>query len=189
MKAIVLSLKYVGEFFQRNGIAWMRHINENLKWSGNWSEFEVNKTLADYLSFQACHIILRVVPSFDVDFRLTFEKRFADEDFCLFKAFPFEQLVFIEDDLFRYWFDMNVTKTNATRHGPVPTCTFLWLVHLYPIYKANKIAISSVYKNDVYAEIFKVDIGKCGFEKRLEKCNSSNFEGIIIIYFLCWLTS
>lgn len=97
-----------------------------------------------------------------------FETRYPNEDFCLYKDFPFNQAIYIFDKLY-----LKILLTQDT-----PTCTFLWLTQFYPIYQNFTTASNSNYfnlKNRAYAKLFTNLSSKCDFKQKLKSCNRSNW--------------
>lgn len=94
----------------------------------------------------------------------TFERRYPEEDFCLYNDFPFNQIVFIYDIMYETY-DQNITKN-------VPTCTYLWLAQFYPVYKDYE---QNYLDGPNYQELFKNLSNRCQFRSRTEFCNKSKF--------------
>jgi hypothetical protein len=92
-----------------------------------------------------------------------------DEDFCLFKDFPFDQMVFL------LIYEFTKTLQNLS-------CTLVWLMkdyHLY--YKSFKRLGEPNFWNKAYVNIFQEGnwtemVEKCNFGKRIENCASERFE-------------
>lgn len=103
---------------------------------------------------------------------------FPDEDFCLYRDFPFNQLVFLVQTC------PKASEFDYFRKGL--SCTYLWLIQYYRVYYLilnEKFAFKSHVKFLVNSEEFK-SMSKCNFSKRIEICNRSSY-GIkpVLTYF------
>ena len=129
---------------RRQGIKWIQNINSRVNVNlSNQNEITTNVDYYKIICFSSEGDVL-----LDPNFQFTY-----DEDFCLFKDFPFNQLiiiVFIEKQI----------KNNS--------CTTLWLL------KFNNLINFKL--PDEIIRISREEIEKCDFEKRLERCNKSDFE-------------
>jgi hypothetical protein len=115
---------YVREFFHRNGIEWIKCMNVAAFDMVDLDSAESNSNALSLLELNAILIEMRAVFSYDENC-LTFEKRFPDEDFCLYQEFPFRQLIILTDHIF---FSVVQNKTDKV------TCTFMWLAKYYTTY-------------------------------------------------------
>ena len=153
---ILLKLEYTRSLMHKNGIEWIKNINKDVNCDLNnitqISEYVNNKSLkfiyhdAEY-SPSSSH--LREV--------------FPDEDFCLYKDFPINQLVVV----YKYTAEM-------PRPRKYIGCTYLWITRSYKdlakIYTRDEI-----FKSILDSEEYK-SISRCNFDERLKLCNKSNFE-------------
>ena len=153
---ILLKLKYTRSLMHKNGIEWIKNINKDVNCDLNnitqISEYVNNKSLkfihhdAEY-STSSSH--LREV--------------FPDEDFCLYKDFPINQLVVV----YKYTAEM-------PRPRKYIGCTYLWITRSYKdlakIYTRDEI-----FKSILDSEEYK-SISRCNFDEKLKLCNRSNFE-------------
>lgn len=96
-----------------------------------------------------------------------FSDVFPDADFCLYKDFPFNQLVF-------FVFFINNPKEVLYRFKLKPTCTSKWLTRHYK-------NIFSLLNNEgkacanIIQQIESQTPIDCDFKKLLDKCNKKNF--------------
>ena len=99
----------------KNGIGWMRYLNADLKVNlSNFEDLEIN--------YDNAKVIYIDFGSFIPEIRLS--KLFPDKDFCLYKDFPFNQLVI----LFEFVQHDKAFKLLNSRDY---TCTYLWLVQYF----------------------------------------------------------
>ena len=155
---ILIKLDYMRSLMHKNGIEWIRNINKDVNCDLNnssqireYSHQKRLKFIQHELEIKSKSLPLRVV--------------FPDEDFCLYKDFPINQLVV-----------MIVTPNNKTESEKPKIdigCTYLWLTRSYK-------KLAKVYKNKelrflLDSEEYK-SISKCNFDERLKLCNSSNFK-------------
>ena len=97
----------IKDFFN-SGLEWVNHLNPkvNINLSSE-SEIQMTSTGAVIVEFN------QMLTLFKIDYE------YPDEDFCLFKDFPFRQLV-----LPKFIFLKN----------PICTCTLVWLIQYYALY-------------------------------------------------------
>ena len=92
-----------------------------------------------------------------------------DEDFCLFKDFPFDQMVLL------LIHDLTTRIQNLS-------CTLIWLIKDYHLYYKNIIVFfQSNFWNKAYLSIYQEGnwtemVEKCEFEKRLKNCERFEYE-------------
>jgi len=157
IKFIILNIENFSAFFQ-SGLKWMRHLNSDLNVDLNSTEkFEYYKARTIIVQF--------------FDPRLIFNEpyEYPDRDFCLFKDFPHNQLVY----------PAIIVAKRVTC-----SCTIYWLLQYskqylnedFSFYKF-KIVIDYPYKFESYSiryclkeENYTEKIKECNFEKMTEKC-------------------
>lgn len=149
LQYISLQLYYQREFFHRNGIEWIKFLNGDLNVSNLTIDFFRNSTRTVRKLIDRFFVInLYTILNYYED-TMTFEKQYPDEDFCLYRDFPFQQLVIIKDSIYQSRIDLNRTE--------MPTCTFLWITQYYPLY--FKLNIYGFFYNDLntkfYQDLFK----------------------------------
>lgn len=158
---------YVREFFHYNGIEWIKCINVAAFDIVDLDSAESNRSALRLIRRNAILIELKALFSYDEN-RLSFEKRFPDEDFCLYQEFPFRQLIVLTDDSF-----LSVVTNKTTK----VTCTFMWLAKYYPTHYP----ILNVYWYFDYefpVDFIKAKLVECNFTERLQRCNRSDFHVI-----------
>ena len=116
---IEFSNNYYRDMIHKNGIKWIRDLNPDL--DVNLSNF--TETL---IRFDRTKSIQIESNSF-ISTEIRLSKLFPDEDFCLYKDFPFQQLVI----LFQSAYDEKVfALLNSTRYY---SCTYLWLAQYFDL--------------------------------------------------------
>jgi hypothetical protein len=144
------------------GIEWIRNINKDL----NLNLSDARQIYENQLKIS--FIFLAVTPSMaDV---------FPDEDFCLYKDFPFNQLVILIHGC--------ISKSVLYADRQKLTCTYLWLIQRYRSFALNpNFPLFGYIKSLVKSEEFK-SISKCDFKSRLDTCNRSNYQvKSVVTYF------
>jgi len=96
---------------------------------------------------------------------------FPDEDFCIYKDFPFNQLVYSYQHCARQ--DMKKMKILNSELS----CTYLWLTQYSNVYIQFENKISDEFAS--FSIIMESDsykfISQCNFKQRLDFCNKSHF--------------
>ena len=172
---IYLQSEYVKALMHNErGIEWIKHINMGLNISiTNLTEMNDHwNTTAKFL-YLDCNEPTVTSHMSDV---------FPDEDFCLYKDFPFNQLVILVQKCTIY----KVNEYSFKYYWSNLSCTYLWLIQYYGEYENN-------YSDDYILKIwFSIltsteefqSMSRCDFERRLEMCNRSNYRiKPVITYF------
>ena len=159
VKYIEFNPIFLLDVIRKQGIDWMKSINYGIK--ANLSDpvsLEINMEQSKEIKF-----IIDNVLDFLYNNKAQF---FYDEDFCLFKDFPFEQLIIINVNLV-----FNEDKLHLS-------CTTVWLVQYYQLYYQYSKSIFLKFEIDHTLKTIKENslIEKCVFKTRLKQCNRSNFE-------------
>ena len=115
---IIIAKYNYRDMIHKNGIKWIRDLNPDL--DVNFNNFE--KLVLTF--FVKLKIITIQNVGGQAEIRLS--KLFPEKDFCLYKDFPFKQLVILTEVL-RYRI-VNESLTNRY------TCTYLWLAKYFPKY-------------------------------------------------------
>ena len=119
---IAFEKEYYRDMIHKNGIKWIRDLNPDL--DVNLSNF--NETMS-----KLYRTILIQIESNGFTTEIRLSKLFPDEDFCLYKDFPFNQLVILLESTAK----QNVLALlNSTRYY---TCTYLWLVQYFELVLKN----------------------------------------------------
>jgi len=174
LRSIELENIYFKSLIHKNGINWIKEINSDLNVNlrmGNQKMLYLNHTFE----------IIILSQSF-----LTFELfkikyLFPVEDFCLYRDFPFNQLIILTTPNT----NLNLVNTNKLNKY----CTYLFIVQYYDIYiqffyQLNRsdyliynMADILNYMNDtINSQVFHT-ISECNFKERLKLCNKSYYQG------------
>ena len=154
---IYIYTQYLKSILHDSGIDWIKNINKDV-----YCDLENSEQLKQLLSQGKRKRIY-----FDCNYNPSFYA-FPNEDFCLYKDFPINQLVVIleycnEDEL------QNNTNKNFS-------CTYLWITRSYKYFinhainPNHKVIMNWLLNSDDYKSI-----SKCDFDKRLEICNKTIF--------------
>ena len=165
LNVLELNSVYFRKLIRENGIDWIREINKNQTRIDlrNVSEvYKINdmRLKIKYINIQ-CDFNIHEAPLFEV---------FPDEDFCVYKDFPFDQLVI----LMKYCFYNETIEFINTDEF---TCTYLWLTQHFEFwyqYFWNDTFDSFNIKKIIESKSFK-ERSKCDFDHRLELCNKTNY--------------
>jgi len=139
---------YFIEIVRKQGIDWIKAINS-----------DINVNLSDYSEISKNLDKIKRI-TFNMEREFYYDKNFQfvyDEDFCLFKDFPFNQMVVYS----------LIEREMPIKYG----CTDLWLVKNNWLFKSSPYDFFDI-DNFVYLH---VNFFECEFEKRLDLCNKTNF--------------
>ena len=168
LKIIHFHSPYFRKLIHESGmIDWIHEINKNQSKIdvGNLSqiyEIDKNEIIIKFVAIE-CSSETQEEPLFKV---------FPDEDFCIYKDFPFDQLVVLIQ-----FCDTNelieLTKTDEF------TCTYLWLNQYLEFYNEyytmTNITTPYFMKKILESKRFR-ERSKCNFEQRSDLCNKTNFK-------------
>ena len=131
------------------GVEWINNINNNIKVNlSNLDEIDSHFDSRKYVKIR----FLRDQTIYQV---------FPDKDFCLYKDFPFDQLVMIVQ-----YFE-NEEKFQFT-------CTFLWLIRYYSTFV--KIYSKHSSTGNLMRETLKYKPSDCNFDHLLILCDKNKYE-------------
>ena len=118
--SIFIVKEYFRDMIHKNGIKWIRYLNVHL-------DVNFSSSLKELMNaYQSKKLIS--IDGFSYISEIRLSKLFPDEDFCLYKDFPFNQLVI----LMEYFYDDRMFAVlNSTRHY---SCTYLWLTQYFHIF-------------------------------------------------------
>ena len=153
LRKLDITIVYVESMFRRIGIEWTKSLN---------SDINVNISNQSEISNKAGFIFDLCFQENVFKYEEKIYNRFPIEDFCLYRDFPFEQLVLLGTSYF---------------HNE-PTCTDLWLFQLYePVAKAGLDGFCNIMTYTQIVNYLKNQslIESCRFKERLELCNKTNF--------------
>ena len=154
--------EFMRSLMHNSGIEWIRNINKYINCSlENSNEVRYYISGIKYI-FLECFNNPISPPLIDV---------FPEEDFCLYKDFPVNQLVLI--------IERCKSKAQSGILNKKISCTYLWITRSYEylIDELNR-TVDYIYvdfmRNLLNSSDYK-SISNCNFEKKLELCNKSNF--------------
>ena len=158
---IELKNAIIRSLMHKNGIEWIRNINKNINCNlENPDELKNHYNNVKYIYFDCLKSAVSP-PLVDI---------FPDEDFCLYKDVPVNQLVvFYENCPFK-------KEKSGILHDKI-SCTYLWITRSYK-YLVNylkpsveyRIMMERLFNSSDYKSIFN-----CDFDKKMDLCNKSNF--------------
>lgn len=161
LRNIDIYVLYLRRFLHKSGIEWIRGINRDLRVDLN-NPAEIGKhasRIVEVYVIENAFIEQSKIKKLDGEFREF--TVFNDEDLCLFREFPFEQLVVLES-----YFE-----------HPRPTCTILWLIRFYPKFAQlapeKYINLINNYTQFIENQSF---LDACDFSKRFQLCNRTDFK-------------
>ena len=166
---IFLPLEYLRSIMHKNGIQWIKNINKDINCDLNNISQVFNYALSNKIKFIKHDLDNRPLSPIIRDV-------FPDEDFCLYKDFPINQLVFMMRTV-DYYFD--ILKENRPRKDV--GCTYLWITRSYGA--LIKIYATSKYTLSVLESVSNESIPRCNFDEKVKFCNRSNFQYRNIITF------
>ena len=113
------------DIIHKNGIKWIRDLNAdvyvNLTNIINVEELKENYEISTHIK----------IGFFDSKTEMRLSKLFPDEDFCLYKDFPFNQLVILMEHIDKDIVKEKLTLLNSTIHY---TCSYLWLAQYFHLF-------------------------------------------------------
>ena len=161
LRTIYFETTFFGKL-SRKGIEWISSINFDLNVNlSNRSELDLYAKQAKFINLQ-----INLVYN-----DLSYIKIFENEDFCLFKDFPFNQLI-----IFRIYENFKDSKELMRQKY---SCTVQWILqyhHLYAQYPnmgINRRIYSDFLTSNKENISFKFE--KCDFEKMIDNCNRKKF--------------
>ena len=123
---VIFSKEHFRDIIHKNGIEWMGGFNTNLSVNlNNLKEIENNYGYRKKV-YTEC-------TSYTPEIRLS--KLFPDKDFCLYKDFPFNQLVILSEFVERE----QVYKLFNSSTSRDYTCTYLWLAQYFEKFLGLKV--------------------------------------------------
>ncbi|CAF0858980.1 unnamed protein product [Brachionus calyciflorus] len=143
LKIFVFDAENFRLFVHRTLLKWLNSFNTNVKIDpNNLSQIKEN--------FNKLIRITIVFSNYT-----SINHTFPDEDFCLYKDFPFDRMIFILFDNYPLRRDDN----------PPITCTAIWTIHIPAIYSIHY-DMGKLYENTTFYNSF---LG-CEFEKKIPLC-------------------
>lgn len=178
LKTVSIKSTNQREIFHRNGLDWIRSIKEEINVDlGNLERgFLGNKQQNPWnYRYLTTLIILSSIYSYRED-TISMESRYPDVDFCLYRNFPFQQLIAIINSDYEF-IKANRSNEFIQSYLQTFTCTFMWLIQFYPLYykyhlldQESFLNLMSLITSEELANKSKL----CNFAKLLENCNKSS---------------
>ena len=150
------------------GIEWIKSINNDLAFLNLSDIYQIYEHLPRSKFILLNCLNNAVTPSMaDV---------FPDEDFCLYKDFPFNQLVILIHGC--------TSRTFLYADRRKLTCTYLWLIQHYRSFNFDP---DFPYFEHIITLVKSVEfrsVSKCNFKSRIDNCNRSNYQvKSVVTYF------
>ena len=148
----------------KQGIEWIRNINHG-----------INVNLSNLTGFNndsSSHFNIILITPWNQQ-RKRLSKSFPDEDFCIYRDFPFTQFLVVIEFL---------NHQNNSNFKSELTCTYLWLVQYYESYYKFYLSLDFKETVDLFEGFFNATgdfrgmISNCDFETRIRLCNKSNYK-------------
>ena len=163
IKEFILRPSDLGRFYQQDNLAWASRLNFNRKKINLLDDFDVRMNMDMAIVLE----IFEGITFFGSGYS------YPDEDFCVFKNFPHEKLVYPSIKLVENEYQCS--------------CTLFWLIQYSKFYMTENSPQYESYlysnKPDINISLassclknvdLKSEIEKCNFKERLEKCNLTN---------------
>ena len=164
---IHLLLENTRNLMHNNGIEWIKNINRDI-----YCDLNNRSQVNEYAKLNKVKFIHHDAENRPISPPL--RDVFPDEDFCLYKDFPINQLVVMIRT------PQIIMELNQPRNDI--GCTYLWITRRYEafvgIYNEDNQLFTSLLESDEYKSI-----SKCNFEEKLKRCNKSEFKIRQIITF------
>ena len=165
LKILLFQNKYLRNLMHESGMEWLKSFNRDINWDiENFTQLYEYREMLKTVYLEC--ITYYSPPLVDI---------FPEEDFCLYKDFPINQLVVIVETCDEQ--EYLKKKWQSPKNNDKIPCTFLWITRSYKVLfklvrnEFMKEAIISLLNSSEYKSI-----EKCNFEQKLQLCNKSNFE-------------
>jgi hypothetical protein len=152
LKILIMDSFFLRPLFHRQGADWIRDLNTDVYLDlENRSKIERLMNIKKYVMFNI-DMSRNYMPYYlDRDYLFKVDLVFPDEDFCLYKNFPFNQLVIMSFTSRVLYFGINAKYS----------CTFIWFIQYYDIYSEYIPGVNRYLMMNLSEEI-----KKCDFKKR-----------------------
>ena len=152
LRQLLMDPFFLRSLFHRQGADWLRDLNSDVYVDlDNRSQLESLMYMNKYIMFNIDMSKNYMSTYLDRDSLLKIDLVFPNEDFCLYKQFPFNQLVIMGISSNFLFFRINATYS----------CTFVWFIKYNYIYSQFIILLNDFIKINLSEEI-----EKCEFNKR-----------------------
>jgi hypothetical protein len=156
---IQINSHYMRSLMHSSGIEWIRNMNTNL----NVTVEEIYRNSSILMNSKLIQL-----SCIYTNIELHFQEVFPDEDFCLYKDFPINQLIFI----------LQFCKDMLNDYKPRYSCTYLWMVRHIDVFRSFKdldprlfYHIELIYESNEYKRM-----KSCNFDRKLNLCNKTQFK-------------
>ena len=157
---IYLTLEYMRSLMHTNGIEWIKNINRDV---------DCNLTnKSQLLEFSDRIKMINHNPD-NTDISPSLPDVFPDEDFCLYKDFPINQLVFVVKQHFSLK-DLGLNYSKKEEFG----CTYIWITRHYK-QLVEIIPTETILYGLIKRLLDSDDYKSCKFDERLKRCNKTDF--------------
>jgi hypothetical protein len=157
LRKIRIPADYFTDLIRRQGIAWIKDLNSNANLNVSSRRFGYSSGGRRKMLMALISLTLLRENYLNSRFQMAY-----DEDLCLFKEFPFDQLIVV-------WFDH--PQDEEAPYLKHPSCATLWLSQCYMQFAAFK----AVYSEADLNTLNRSDFAACDFETRLKLCKKENF--------------
>ena len=152
LKYFIMDPFFIRPLFHRQGADWLRDLNSDVYVDlENRSQIESLIKINKYLIFDIDMSKNYMSYYLDRDYLFKVDLIFPDEDFCLYRKFPFNQLVIMTVTSRVLYFGINATYS----------CTFIWFIQFYDLYSDQIYGLNKFVRMNLSEEI-----EKCEFNKR-----------------------
>ena len=159
LKVVYFDTHDVRQFFHKNGIEWINNFNGDINVNPSQLTFMSNEEVKRNLF----EFGIRLINRFKVDENMYYiQSSYPDEDFCLYRHFPFHKMIFFYDQTNSLFKKKGFELTKMT-------CTYMWLIQLYPIVSKWLKHVRLFIPLD-----FHRLTNECDFETRLRLCNKTS---------------
>ena len=158
---IFLTLEFMRNLMHNNGIEWIKNINKNI-----YCDLNNRSEIIEYARSRKVKFIYHDPENRPLSPMI--RDVFPDQDFCLYKDFPINQLVVLHKT------HQTLMELNQPRRDM--GCVYLWITRSYKSFlgiynNETNIMFKSVLESDEYKSI-----SKCSFDEKVKLCNRSTFE-------------
>ena len=155
-----IMIQNIKKISHKQGIKWMANMNTNLKVNlSDQSQLDANMSQRKVIDL--------FIDMFSSEKQVT--EAFPDEDFCLYKDFPFDQLIILAQISF---------NGNLFFNDNTSSCTYAWLAKYFKIFVDNRFI--QFFGPDIYPGLIgAINItegNRCDFNLLLSKCDKKQFQ-------------
>ena len=162
LRSLIIKPSDLGRFYQQDNLEWTLSLNSYMKKIDLSDSFQVRSNKENAIFLQI----------YETKSYFTRGYAYPNEDFCVFKNFPHEKLIF-----------PSILFADEIQC----TCTLFWLIQYSKFYMNEDFTVykftyynypeqlnTSSARNCLRNNDLKSEVKKCDFQERLEKCNLTN---------------